>query len=52
MLKTQKESEYKKVTSSAPIRGLFSMPSKKVQAKKKMRSIFSKALNGGSKDGK
>jgi hypothetical protein len=51
MPKIQKESEYKKVTSSAPIKGLFSMPSKKVQAKKKTKSIFSKALNG-SKDNK
>ena len=47
MLKMKKESpsEYKKVTSSAPIKGLFSMPSKRVQAKKKTKSIFSKALN-------
>ena len=46
--KPKKPSEYEKVASSAPIKGLFSMPSKKVatlEKKQKTKSIFSKALN-------
>jgi len=45
MAKTKETPEYHKVVSNAPIKGLFSMPSKKVQEKKKKgHSIFSKAL--------
>ncbi len=42
MKKIKKESEYSKVISHAPIKGLFSMPSKQVQRKKKKKSIFGK----------
>jgi hypothetical protein len=38
----KKPSEYSKVVSSASIGGLSSMPSKKVQAMKKKKSIFGK----------
>jgi hypothetical protein len=42
MKEPKKESEYSKVVSSAPIKGLFSsMPSKKVKSMKKKKSIFS-----------
>jgi hypothetical protein len=34
------KSEYSKVISNAPIKGLFSMPSKKDKAMKKKKSIF------------
>jgi hypothetical protein len=40
--KLKKQSEYNKVVSSAPIKGLFSMPSKKDKAMKKKKSIFEK----------
>jgi hypothetical protein len=36
------KSEYSKVISSAPIKGLFSMPSKKAKGMKKRKSIFEK----------
>lgn len=40
MAKIEKKSEYNKVVSSAPIKGLFSMPSRKDKAMKKRKSIF------------
>ena len=43
MKKPKKPSEYEKTISHAPIKGLFSMPSKTDKSMKKKKSIFGKS---------